>query len=89
METLANLKPAFAEDGRITAGNSSQISDGALRRAHHERREGSRARTQAASTLPQLRRGRNRPGHHAQGPNSGHREDPRQERPHHRRHRRI
>jgi len=28
-ETLSNLKPAFAEDGKITAGNSSQISDGA------------------------------------------------------------
>ena len=28
-ETLANLKPAFKEDGLITAGNSSQISDGA------------------------------------------------------------
>ena len=28
-EALANLKPAFKEDGRITAGNSSQISDGA------------------------------------------------------------
>jgi acetyl-CoA acyltransferase len=28
-ETLANLKPAFKEDGRITAGNSSQITDGA------------------------------------------------------------
>jgi acetyl-CoA acetyltransferase family protein len=29
LETLANLKPAFKEDGRITAGNASQISDGA------------------------------------------------------------
>jgi acetyl-CoA acyltransferase len=29
IETLANLKPAFKEDGLITAGNSSQISDGA------------------------------------------------------------
>jgi acetyl-CoA acyltransferase len=29
LETLSNLKPAFKEDGRITAGNSSQISDGA------------------------------------------------------------
>jgi acetyl-CoA acetyltransferase family protein len=29
LEALANLKPAFKEDGRITAGNSSQISDGA------------------------------------------------------------
>ncbi len=28
-EALANLKPAFNEDGKITAGNSSQISDGA------------------------------------------------------------
>ena len=29
METLANLKPAFKEDGKVTAGNSSQITDGA------------------------------------------------------------
>jgi len=29
LETLGNLKPAFKEDGVITAGNSSQISDGA------------------------------------------------------------
>ncbi len=28
-ETLARLRPAFAPDGSITAGNSSQISDGA------------------------------------------------------------
>jgi acetyl-CoA acyltransferase len=28
-ETLANLKPAFKENGKVTAGNSSQISDGA------------------------------------------------------------
>jgi acetyl-CoA acyltransferase len=29
VETLANLKPAFKPDGVITAGNSSQITDGA------------------------------------------------------------
>ncbi|HEX3784491.1 MAG TPA: thiolase family protein [Pseudonocardiaceae bacterium] len=29
LERLAGLKPAFTEDGVITAGNSSQISDGA------------------------------------------------------------
>ena len=29
MEKLAGLKPAFRPDGQITAGNSSQISDGA------------------------------------------------------------
>lgn len=29
VETLGSLRPAFAKDGTITAGNSSQISDGA------------------------------------------------------------
>ncbi|TQC48186.1 thiolase family protein [Rhodococcus sp. WS4] len=29
LESLAKLKPAFIEDGKITAANSSQISDGA------------------------------------------------------------
>src|SRR5215213_10152375 len=29
LEKLADLKPAFKEDGKITAGNASQISDGA------------------------------------------------------------
>jgi acetyl-CoA acyltransferase len=29
LETLAALRPAFKEDGTVTAGNSSQISDGA------------------------------------------------------------
>src|ERR671913_430889 len=29
LEKLASLKPAFKEDGKITAGNSSQVSDGA------------------------------------------------------------
>jgi acetyl-CoA acyltransferase len=29
VEVLANLKPAFKPDGKVTAGNSSQISDGA------------------------------------------------------------
>src|SRR5690348_14639259 len=29
IESLAQLKPAFKEDGKITAGNSSQVSDGA------------------------------------------------------------
>ena len=29
LEALANLKPAFKEGGKITAGNASQVSDGA------------------------------------------------------------
>ena len=28
VETLAGLKPAFKEDGKVTAGNASQVSDG-------------------------------------------------------------
>jgi acetyl-CoA C-acetyltransferase len=30
VETLARLRPAFAADGTVTAGNASQISDGAV-----------------------------------------------------------
>ena len=33
MEALGNLKPAFREDGKVTAGNSSQITDGSSARA--------------------------------------------------------
>ena len=29
LEVLAGLKPAFKPDGKVTAGNASQISDGA------------------------------------------------------------
>ena len=29
LEKLANLKPAFSETGTVTAGTSTQISDGA------------------------------------------------------------
>ena len=29
LEALSQLKPAFKPDGKITAGNASQISDGA------------------------------------------------------------
>ena len=39
LETLANLKPAFKEDGKVTAGNASQISDGAAAVLLMERRK--------------------------------------------------
>jgi acetyl-CoA acyltransferase len=39
LEALSQLKPAFKEDGRITAGNSSQISDGAAAVLLMERRK--------------------------------------------------
>ena len=41
------LKPAFKEDGLVTAGNSSQVSDGACGRAAHGARAG---QTSSAST---------------------------------------
>src|SRR3546814_6622278 len=39
VETLANLKPAFKPDGSVTAGNSSQISDGASARSEEHTSE--------------------------------------------------
>jgi acetyl-CoA acyltransferase len=46
LEALAKLKPAFHSQGTVTAGNSSQISDGAaaavLMAAHHARELGLR-----------------------------------------------
>ena len=38
VETLAKLRPAFASDGTVTAGNASQISDGAAALVVAERR---------------------------------------------------
>src|ERR671913_1307685 len=41
-EKLANLKPAFQQDGTVTAGNSSQRSDGAAAVAGMEKEEAGR-----------------------------------------------
>jgi acetyl-CoA acyltransferase len=48
VETLANLKPAFKPDGKVTAGNSLADHRRRLRRADHERGEGQRARPHPA-----------------------------------------
>jgi acetyl-CoA acyltransferase len=53
VETLANLKPAFKEDGKVTAGNSSQITDGAsavLIMSEEKAKENSATRRAPAST---------------------------------------
>ena len=57
MEKLAGLKPAFQADGMITAGNASQISDGAaalliMERAAAERLGCARARASPPSRWP-------------------------------------
>ncbi len=53
LETLAGLRPAFQEDGSVTAGNSSGINDGAARDGADAR--GRRAR---AGTVRRWRRSR-------------------------------
>jgi acetyl-CoA C-acetyltransferase len=49
LESLAGLKPAFKEDGVFTAGNSSQISDGAAALVLASKSAVERLRTQAFS----------------------------------------
>ena len=62
LEKLATLKPVARENGVHTAGNSSQISDGAVGRAADDRGEGRRARPHAPGPhrrhLPRRRRSR-------------------------------
>ena len=47
-ESLGGLRPAFSKDGTITAGNASQISDGARRGHRDEQGQGRGARRHAA-----------------------------------------
>lgn len=55
LEKLASLKPAFQQDGRITAGNASQVSDGAaailLMTARRAREFGLRPRAKLRAQL--------------------------------------
>ena len=48
LEALSQLKPAFKEDGKITAGNSSQVSDGAAAVLLMAREKADALRPQAA-----------------------------------------
>ena len=52
METLAKLKPAFKPDGVVTAGNSSQITDGAAAVLIMSEEKAEPARPHAAGPLP-------------------------------------
>ena len=60
LEMVAKLRPAFAKDGSVTAGNASGINDGAARRGADDRRGGRAPRHQAArpDRLLGARRGR-------------------------------
>ena len=85
LEGLAALKPAFKEDGTITAGNSSQVSDGASAVLLMSRAEGRRARRHSARahSRPDHRRRRSRAHAHRADPRDA--QDPRAKRPHDRR----
>ena len=78
LEALANLKPAFKPDGKITAGNASQISDGAaavlLMSAEKAAALGLRAR---ARIVDQTTVGCVTPRENARGPDPRDGEDPR------------
>ena len=82
VEALAKLKPVFKKNGTVTAGNSSQTSDGGGRRGGHERREGRGAGAQAAGPFRLLRRGRLRPGRHGHRAGVRHPQGPQARRPH-------
>ena len=73
VETLAKLKPAFKPDGKVTAGNCSQITDGASAVLIMSEEKARRARPHAPGPLPHLRPGRRRPGDDAHRPHPGHR----------------
>jgi len=57
-QALAKLKPAFAAKGSVTAGNSSQTSDGAGALLPGERRGGEALQPEAVGALRHLRRSR-------------------------------
>ena len=74
-ERLASLKPAFKADGVVTAGNSSQITDGAAAPARHERGGGEPARAAAPGAVRRRSPSSGSdPDPHAHRPDSGDRE---------------
>ena len=72
----AKLKPAFKPDGKVTAGNSSQITDGASAVLIMSEEKAKAARPHPAGPLPHLRPRRRRPGHDAHRSDPGHRTRP-------------
>ncbi len=60
------------DGGRVDAGNSSQITDGASARADHERGTGRPLGLTPRARFDDVRRGRRRPGADAHGTDPGH-----------------
>ena len=80
LETLSQLKPAFKEDGKVTAGNALADLRRRRRGAADGAREGRGARPQAAGADRRPDDRRRGPGDHAHGPDPGHQEAPRAQR---------
>ena len=72
LEALAKLKPVFHAHGTVTAGNSSQTSDGAAAALVMSESQGARARAAAAGALRELRRRRRAAGDHGHRTGGGH-----------------
>ena len=87
IEALSKLKPVFKEDGKITAGNSSQVSDGAAAVLLMSADKAEELGVDAARADRRSDDRRRRPGDHADRPDPGDREDPRAQRDEDRRHR--
>ena len=73
LEKLAGLRPAFSETGTVTAGTSSQISDGAAAVLIMSEEKAAALGPAAPGPLPHLRRGGQRSADHADGAHPGHR----------------
>ena len=80
LEALSQLKPAFKPDGKITAGNASQISDGAAAVLLMSAEKAKRARADAAGADRRPDDRRLRPGENARGADPGDAQDPRAQR---------
>jgi acetyl-CoA acyltransferase len=76
MERLASLPPAFDQNGVVTAGNSSQITDGAAAVLIMEKRKALDLGLRPRARVHCIRTGRGRSGHHADRDHSGHTENP-------------
>ena len=64
LEALAKLKPVFHADGTVTAGNSSQTSDGAAAAIVMSEKKAQGAGPEADGALRELRGGRRAAGDH-------------------------
>ncbi len=80
LEALSQLKPAFKEDGKITAGNCSQVSDGAAAVLLMAREKAEALGLTPAGADRRPDHGRGRPGDHAHRPDPGDPEAPRAQR---------